>query len=71
MPKINGYKVCKLLKADARYQKIPIILFSAYQTDRVICESVGCDAFLAKPFENEEMLRLIRSLAIEKKAKVA
>ncbi|MCK5619430.1 MAG: response regulator, partial [Candidatus Krumholzibacteria bacterium] len=29
MPKMDGYKVCGLLKNDARYSKIPIILFTA------------------------------------------
>ena len=29
LPKMDGYKVCGLLKADARYSKVPIILFTA------------------------------------------
>ena len=29
LPKLNGYEVCTMLKQDARYQKMPIILFTA------------------------------------------
>ncbi|MDP2904979.1 MAG: response regulator, partial [Candidatus Omnitrophota bacterium] len=29
LPRMDGYKVCGLLKADSRYSKIPIILFTA------------------------------------------
>ena len=29
LPKMDGYKICALLKKDSRYSKIPIMLFSA------------------------------------------
>ena len=29
LPKVDGYKVCRVLKSDDRYKKIPILLFTA------------------------------------------
>ena len=34
LPKLNGYEVCTMLKQDARYQKIPIVLFTAKTQDK-------------------------------------
>lgn len=47
LPKMNGYKVCGLLKNDRRYAKTPIILFSAKAQDKDVQlgEQVGADAY--------------------------
>ncbi|MDP3730367.1 MAG: response regulator [Candidatus Omnitrophota bacterium] len=64
LPKMNGYKVCGLLKADARYSKIPVIMFTAraQETDRKLSEEVGADAYITKPFEPGILLNKIKSL---------
>src|SRR3990167_9180083 len=48
MPKMDGYKVCGLLKNDARYSKIPVILFTAraQQNDKDVGAEVGADAYI-------------------------
>ncbi len=53
LPKMDGYKACGLLKADIRYNKIPIIMFSARAqgSDIKMGEEVGADAYITKPFE--------------------
>ena len=45
MPKVDGYKVCGLLKNDARYSKIPIILFTAraQKDDHQVGSEVGAN----------------------------
>ncbi len=50
LPRIDGYKVCGLLKQDARYNKIPIIMFSArgQESDMALGEEIGADAYLIK-----------------------
>lgn len=64
MPKIDGYKVCGLLKADSRYKKIPIILFTAraQEADQKLSEEVKADAYINKPFKSEEMMKKIKEL---------
>lgn len=64
LPKMDGYKVCGLLKADARYNKIPIILFTAraQDSDRKMGEDVGANAYVTKPFESQVLLGKIKEL---------
>ena len=64
MPKMDGYKVCGLLKNDARYKNIPIILFSAraQQDDTQVGKEVGADAYVTKPFEPAVLLSKIKEL---------
>jgi len=67
LPKIDGYKVCGLLKRDARYAKTPVILFTAkaQEKDVKLGEEVGADAYLIKPFEPEILLSKIKELLKE------
>ena len=53
MPKINGYKICRLLKFDSRYKNIPIIMVTArgQEQDIAIGEETGADEYITKPFE--------------------
>ena len=68
MPKMDGYKVCGLLKSDSRYKNIPIILFTAraQEVDRQTSVEVGADAYLNKPLNAEQMSTTIKEL-LEKK----
>lgn len=68
LPKMNGYKVCQLLKADPKYNTIPIILSSGRtpQEIRKVGKEVGGDAFVSKPFEAEELLSKMKELLEEK-----
>ena len=67
LPKMNGYKVCGLLKKDTRYAKTPIILFTAkaQEKDVKLGEEVGADTYLIKPFEPEILLAKIEELLKE------
>lgn len=67
LPKMDGYKVCGLLKNDARYSKIPIIIFTAraQETDKKMCEEVGADAYITKPFNPQMLLAKIKELLKE------
>lgn len=70
LPKLNGYKVCQLLKTDPKYHTIPIIISSGRtpQEIRKIGQEVGADAYVSKPFEAEVLLSKIKEL-LEKKGK--
>lgn len=64
LPKIDGHKVCGLLKNDTRYAKIPIILFTAraQDSDRQMAKELGADAYITKPFEPKVLLSKIEEL---------
>ena len=64
LPKIDGYKVCGLLKRDNRFRHIPIILFTAraQEADIKLGQEVGAEAYLTKPYVSETLLAEIRRL---------
>lgn len=64
LPKMDGYKVCALLKRDYRYSKIPILMFTAkaQPEDVKLAEEMGADAFMPKPFRPDELLAKIKEL---------
>ena len=64
LPKMNGYKVCQLLKADPKYNTIPIIISSGRtpQEIRKVGQEVGADAYVSKPFEAEVLLSKMKEL---------
>ena len=73
LPKMNGYEVCTMLKQDARYQKIPVIMFSAkaQAKDETLGMECGANAYVRKPFQAKELLDQIRSLLVASGVPVA
>ncbi len=64
LPKVNGYKVCRMLKFDDKYKKIPIIMLTERTTeDKVKAgEEVGADMSLTKTFDSKIPLGKIEEL---------
>ena len=64
LPKIDGYKVCRMIKFDEKYKNIPIILFTAkaQDQDKELGKEVRADAYITKPFEAEVLLAKINQL---------
>jgi len=62
MPKINGYKISRLLKYDNKYKDIPIIMVTArsQEQDKLIGEETGVNEYISKPFELEEILAAVK-----------
>lgn len=61
MPKMDGYELCKILKQEERSSHIPIVMLTAKADadSRLKGLRQGADAYLAKPFQPEELdLRL-------------
>jgi DNA-binding response OmpR family regulator len=67
LPKLDGYKVCRLLKFDERYKHIPIMILSArtQEGDQTLAHEMGANRFLTKPYEFSEILEHIRALLKE------
>ncbi|NNK82315.1 MAG: response regulator [Flavobacteriaceae bacterium] len=70
MPGKDGFEVCETLKSDERTDHIPIIILTAKAgvEDRIQGLSHGADAYLAKPFNKEELFtRLDQLVSLRKK----
>jgi DNA-binding response OmpR family regulator len=63
LPRMDGYKVCRALKFDERYKKIPIFILSARsgETDRRLALELGADEFHSKPYNMGELIGRIRT----------
>jgi len=63
MPEMDGYEVCRRLKADERTQAIPIIFISALNEsfDKITAFSVGGVDYITKPFYVEEVLARVQT----------
>lgn len=68
LPNIDGYKVCRLLKFDEKYRRIPIVLVSAMgeAQDRELGKQVGADLYLSKPFKPDELIEHVKELLGQK-----
>jgi cyclic di-GMP phosphodiesterase len=68
MPRLSGLEACRALKADERTRLVPIVLITALSAreDRIQGIAAGCDDFLAKPVDFEELLARTRSLLRQK-----
>jgi DNA-binding response OmpR family regulator len=78
MPGINGFEVCRRLKADEKTQDIPVIFMTALDSleDKVKGFEAGGVDYVTKPIQHEELFARItthlriRDLTIHLNAKV-
>ncbi|MCB8982226.1 MAG: response regulator [Ardenticatenaceae bacterium] len=72
MPDINGFEVCKQLKAEPTTHLIPIIMVTALRDIKHRIEGIeaGADEFLSRPHNREELLVRVRTLIRLKRARV-
>lgn len=64
LPEVDGFTICRLLKFDERYQRIPILMLTAraQESDRALGAQVGADRYLLKSERPETLLKHIRDL---------
>lgn len=64
LPKIDGYRVCRMLKVDGRTARIPILMLTAKSTseDERLGTQSGADLYMTKPFDPQELLESIEAL---------
>ena len=64
LPKIDGFEVCRRLRADEATAVIPIIMITALMEteDRIRGLEAGGDDFISKPFDRGELLARVKSL---------
>ncbi len=68
LPKINGYKIARLLKFDESYKHIPVIMLTArsQKTDIKLGEETGADEYVTKPFDVNMLVALVKKYLDEK-----
>ena len=64
MPGMDGFEVCRQIKADPKLRNIPVIMITALtaKQDRIRGIEAGAEEFLAKPFDQTEVLARIKLL---------
>lgn len=62
MPKLDGYRVCRMLKYDQRYKNIPVVMLSAKteEEDKTLAREVGVNFYLSKPFSGGALLHTMK-----------
>ena len=65
MPRMDGFELTKHLRRDARTQLLPIIMITSRAADkhRDYALQLGVNAYLGKPYQEEELLREIAGFA--------
>ena len=68
LPKLDGYKVCRLLKFDERYKHIPILMLTAktQEKDKTLGMETGADEYITKPFEMDDLMEKVESYISKK-----
>jgi two-component system phosphate regulon response regulator PhoB len=64
LPIIDGFDVCKLLKASPATAHIPVIILSAksQEADKVLGLELGGDDYITKPFSPRELIARVRAI---------
>ena len=61
LPRLDGYKVARMLKFDEKFSHIPIIMVTAkiQEKDKKMGAEMGADAYVTKPFDTAALLNKI------------
>ncbi|MFN2562930.1 MAG: BTAD domain-containing putative transcriptional regulator [Jatrophihabitans sp.] len=63
MPGMDGYEVCRRLRAEPQTAHIPIVMITASgSAEKIPALDSGADDFIARPFDQAELLARVRSL---------
>ena len=65
MPGMDGFEVCRRLKAEPKTQHIPVIMVSALDqpSDKVQGLEAGADDFLTKPVDDIALMSRVKNLS--------
>ena len=63
MPRLDGYQTCAIIKRNARFAHVPVIMLSSKDGlfDKARGRMVGSEEYLTKPFTKEQLLRAVEA----------
>lgn len=69
MPQVDGHAFLAQVREDVRFKGLPVVFLTArgMTKDRIQGYNAGCDAYLSKPFDPEELVAVVGNL-IERRA---
>lgn len=62
IPNIGGVKATQILKGDTEFKHIPVVYCSANNDVSVLAKEAGAEAYLAKPFDLDELEKTVARL---------
>jgi two-component system, cell cycle response regulator len=70
MPGMDGLQVSRKIKENKKYKNIPIVMLTAYSGVESYIESLSGEvfAYLHKPFETEELVRIVKAALAQSEA---
>lgn len=73
MPSMDGYEVCRQLKADPTARFVPVVFLSSLDStkDKVAAFEAGGEDYVAKPFQAAEVLARVRTHLARRQAEAA
>jgi DNA-binding NarL/FixJ family response regulator len=70
MPQVDGYAFLKQLREDPQFKATPVVFLTArgMTSDRIQGYDAGCDAYLSKPFDPDELVAIVGNLLTKRNA---
>ncbi|BAS55938.1 MULTISPECIES: response regulator transcription factor [Leptolyngbya] len=70
MPQVSGLEFLKQLRDDPRFETLPVIFLTArgMTNDRIQGYDAGCDAYLPKPFDPDELVAIVTRILKQRAA---
>jgi len=64
LPKVDGFEVCRQIKANEATHYIPVIMLTAKKSkeDRIMGEQAGADLYITKPYKSSVLVETIQRL---------
>ena len=64
MPDLGGIQICRMLRADMKLKKVPVIFLTAKaeESDRIQGLEVGADDYICKPFSTKELTLRVQTI---------
>lgn len=64
MPQVDGYQFLKQLRDEPQFKTLPVVFLTArgMTSDRIQGYNAGCDAYLSKPFDPDELVAIVKNL---------
>jgi twitching motility two-component system response regulator PilG len=72
MPRLDGYQTCAIIKRNARFSNVPIVMLSSKDGvfDKARGRMVGSQDYLTKPFTKDQLLQTVAQLGSTKQGVV-